>query len=191
MTVRSHRPHARPLSAALLLVSPPPPAPRPQVVIEDGRNTDRAPGQVAVGGPRVQDARLAADACDGGKVDVNAQAARARQAAEAGRRGPGDVCQSRHRILKVARLDDRRGSATVARALFEDLTPPEPPRTRLAPPPRVRLGAGRPDQARAPRHRPAPELVVPEDRGPHGNLRLERDRGWVEPLPAPALDPIA
>ena len=87
---------------------------------------------------------LAADACDGGKVDVNAQAAKPAKPLR-----PGDVVrvtlpQGRHRILKVARLDDRRGSATVARALFEELTPPEPPRTRLAPPPRREVGAGRP-----------------------------------------------
>jgi ribosome-associated heat shock protein Hsp15 len=78
---------------------------------------------------------LAADACDGGKVDVNAQAAKPAKPLR-----PGDVVrvtlpQGRHRMLKVALLDDRRGSATVARTLFEDLTPPEPPRARLAPPP--------------------------------------------------------
>jgi ribosome-associated heat shock protein Hsp15 len=87
---------------------------------------------------------LAADACDGGKVDVNAQAAKPAKPLR-----PGDVVrvtlpQGRHRMLKVALLDDRRGSATVARTLFEDLTPPEPPRTRLAPPPRRFPGAGRP-----------------------------------------------
>ena len=87
---------------------------------------------------------LAADACDGSKVDVNAQAAKPAKALR-----PGDVVrvtlpQDRHRTLKVVRLDDRRRSATVARALFEDLTPPEPPRTRLAPPPRREVGAGRP-----------------------------------------------
>jgi ribosome-associated heat shock protein Hsp15 len=87
---------------------------------------------------------LAADACDGGKVDVNAQAAKPAKPLR-----PGDVVrvtlpQGRHRMLKVALLDDRRGSATVARTLFEDLTPPEPPRARLAPPPRRVPGAGRP-----------------------------------------------
>ena len=87
---------------------------------------------------------LAADACEGGKVDVNAQAAKPAKPLR-----PGDVVRvtlplGRHRMLKVALLDDRRGSATVARTLFEDLTPPEPPRTRLAPPPRRIPGAGRP-----------------------------------------------
>jgi ribosome-associated heat shock protein Hsp15 len=52
--------------------------------------------------------------------------------------------QGRRRILKVTALGERRGSATLARTLFEDLTPPEPPRLRLAPPPRREPGAGRP-----------------------------------------------
>lgn len=87
---------------------------------------------------------LAADACDGGKVDVNAGAAKPAKVLR-----PGDVVrvtlpQGRHRVLKVVGLDDRRGSAAIARGLFEDLTPPEPPRTRLAPPPRREPGAGRP-----------------------------------------------
>jgi ribosome-associated heat shock protein Hsp15 len=87
---------------------------------------------------------LAAHACDGGKVDVNDQAAKPAKGLR-----PGDLIrvslpQGRRRILKVAMLDDRRGSATIAAALFEDLTPPEPPRARLAPPPRREPGAGRP-----------------------------------------------
>jgi ribosome-associated heat shock protein Hsp15 len=52
--------------------------------------------------------------------------------------------RGRRRILRVAGLDDRRGSAEVAKALFEDLTPPEPPRLRQAPPPRREPGTGRP-----------------------------------------------
>src|SRR5215470_6684380 len=87
---------------------------------------------------------LAADACDGGKVDVNEQAAKPAKALR-----PGDMIrvtlpQGRRRILKVAALDDRRGSATMARALYEDLTPPEPPRPRWAAPPARPPGAGRP-----------------------------------------------
>jgi ribosome-associated heat shock protein Hsp15 len=87
---------------------------------------------------------LAAAACDGGKVDVNAQAAKPAKPLR-----PGDVVrvslpQGRSRILRVALVDDRRGPASVARALFADLTPPAPPSTRLAPPPRRVAGAGRP-----------------------------------------------
>ncbi len=87
---------------------------------------------------------LAADACDGGKVDVNAAAAKPAKTLRPGDAVRVTLPQGRHRLLKVVRLDDRRGSATVARALFDDLTPPEPPRTRLAPPPRREPGMGRP-----------------------------------------------
>jgi ribosome-associated heat shock protein Hsp15 len=87
---------------------------------------------------------LAAAACDGGKVDVNEQAAKPARPLR-----PGDVLRvslppGRRRVLKVAALGDRRGPAAAARALFEDLTPPEPPRARLAPPPRREPGSGRP-----------------------------------------------
>lgn len=87
---------------------------------------------------------LAADACDGGKVDVNRQAAKPAKVLR-----PGDVVQvtlpqGRRRILKVTTLDDRRGPPAVARSLFEDLTPLEPRQPRWAPPPRREAGAGRP-----------------------------------------------
>jgi ribosome-associated heat shock protein Hsp15 len=87
---------------------------------------------------------LAAAACDGGKVDVNEQSAKPARSVR-----PGDVVkvtlpQGRRRIVKVVALDDRRGPSVVARALYEDLTPPEPPRPRYAPPPFRPPGAGRP-----------------------------------------------
>lgn len=87
---------------------------------------------------------LAADACDGGRVDVNERAAKPARALR-----PGDLIrislpQGRRRVLKVSALGERRGSPAVARTLFEDLTPAEPPRARLAPPPRRPPGAGRP-----------------------------------------------
>ena len=87
---------------------------------------------------------IAATACDGGKVDVNDQSAKPAKALR-----PGDVIRvtlplGRRRILKVATLGDRRGSATLARTLYEDLTPPEPPRPRWARPPARLQGAGRP-----------------------------------------------
>lgn len=87
---------------------------------------------------------LAADACDGGKVDVNEQAAKPARALRPGDSIRVSLPQGRRRILKVRALGERRGSATMARTLFEDLTPPEPPRSRLAPPPRREPGAGRP-----------------------------------------------
>jgi ribosome-associated heat shock protein Hsp15 len=87
---------------------------------------------------------LAATACDGGKVDVNDQAVKPAKALR-----PGDLIRvtlphGRRRVLKVSALDDRRGPPAVARTLYEDLTPPEPPRARWAPPPMRLPGAGRP-----------------------------------------------
>jgi len=87
---------------------------------------------------------LAATACDGGKVDVNDQAVKPAKALR-----PGDLIRvtlprGRRRVLKVSALDDRRGPPAMARTLYEDLTPPEPPRARWAPPPLRLPGAGRP-----------------------------------------------
>lgn len=87
---------------------------------------------------------LASEACDGGKVDVNAQTAKPAKTLR-----PGDVVhvtlpQGRRRILKVTTLGDRRGSPAMARTLFEDLTPPEPRQPRWAGPPRRAPGSGRP-----------------------------------------------
>ena len=87
---------------------------------------------------------LAADACDGGKVDVNEQSVKPAKNVRPGDQIKVTLPQGRRRILKVVALADRRGSATVARTLYEDLTPPEPPRVRLAPPPYRPPGAGRP-----------------------------------------------
>jgi ribosome-associated heat shock protein Hsp15 len=87
---------------------------------------------------------LAGAACDGGKVDVNDEAAKPARRVRTGDLIRVTLPRGRRRILKVAGVDDRRGSAEVAKALFEDLTPPEPPRPRHAPPPRREPGAGRP-----------------------------------------------
>ena len=87
---------------------------------------------------------LAAAACDGGKVDINADAAKPARRVRAGDRLEVSLPRGRRRILKVIAIGDRRGSAEAARALFEDLTPPEPPRPRRAPPPFREPGAGRP-----------------------------------------------
>jgi ribosome-associated heat shock protein Hsp15 len=87
---------------------------------------------------------LASTACDGGKVDVNDEAAKPARKVRPGDRIMVTLPRGRRRILKVNALGDRRGSPEVARALFEDLTPPEPPRLRQAPPPRREPGAGRP-----------------------------------------------
>jgi len=87
---------------------------------------------------------LAAAACDGGKVDINEEAAKPARRVRAGDRLEVSLPRGRRRILKVVAVGDRRGSADAARALFEDLTPPEPPRPRQAPPPFREPGAGRP-----------------------------------------------
>src|SRR5437667_257558 len=62
---------------------------------------------------------------------------------------PGDYIkvtlpQGRRRVLKVVGLDERRGAPAHARLLYDDLTPPEPPRPRWSPPPFRPPGAGRP-----------------------------------------------
>ena len=83
-------------------------------------------------------------ACDGGKVDVNDEAVKPARRVRAGDLIAVTLPRGRRRILKVAGVDDRRRSAEVAKALFEDLTPPEPPRPRQARPPWRAPGTGRP-----------------------------------------------
>jgi ribosome-associated heat shock protein Hsp15 len=87
---------------------------------------------------------LATAACDGGKVDVNEQAAKPAKLVRAGDSIKVTLPEGRRRILKVIALDDRRGSAQAAARLFEDHSPPPAPRTRYAPPPYRAPGAGRP-----------------------------------------------
>ena len=87
---------------------------------------------------------LASEACDGGKVDVNEDAAKPARLVR-----PGDLVrvtlpQGRHRVLKVIAPGERRGSAAVARTLYEDLTPPEPPRASRPTPIYRPAGSGRP-----------------------------------------------
>lgn len=87
---------------------------------------------------------LASEACDGGKVDVNDEAAKPARAVR-----PGDVLRitlphGRRRILKIIALGERRGSAAVARTLYDDLTPPEPPRGPRGAPVYRPQGSGRP-----------------------------------------------
>jgi len=86
----------------------------------------------------------ASAACDGGKVDVNDEAVKPARRVRAGDLITVTLPRGRRRILKVAGVGERRGSAEIARMLFEDLTPPEPPRARQAPPPWRVPGSGRP-----------------------------------------------
>lgn len=90
---------------------------------------------------------LAAEACDGGKVEVNDYAAKPHKLVRT-----GDMVSFTHpsgrKELKVLALSERRGPAPQARLLYEDLSPPPPPREghpAFLPPPSFRLpGLGRP-----------------------------------------------
>jgi ribosome-associated heat shock protein Hsp15 len=86
---------------------------------------------------------LAAAACDGGKVELNEQSAKPSKALR-----PGDLLRvtlpSGRRIARVVALSEHRGSAAIARGLYDDLTPPEPPRSRQPRPAYRPAGAGRP-----------------------------------------------
>lgn len=70
---------------------------------------------------------LAQEACDGGHVKVNERPAQPARPVKVGdtveARTPGGL-----RVLKVLALDVKRGPASVARALYEDHSPPPPPR---------------------------------------------------------------
>ena len=87
---------------------------------------------------------LAQAACDGGKVDVNAQAAKPSRGIRAGDRV--QVTQGEwRRELVVKALSERRGPAAEARALYDDLSPPPPPRALRPPRAVYRVpGLGRP-----------------------------------------------
>ena len=87
---------------------------------------------------------LASAACDGGKVDLNAQAVKPSKNVHAGDLVKVTLPRGRRRVVRVLAVGARRGSAEAAKALFEDLTPPEPPRPRQPPPPYRPPGAGRP-----------------------------------------------
>ena len=86
---------------------------------------------------------LAAAACAGGKVDLNAQAAKPAKLVR-----PGDLLRitvgPARRVLRVTGLGDRRGPPSAARMLYEDLTPPAPPRLRAMPVAVRPMGTGRP-----------------------------------------------
>jgi ribosome-associated heat shock protein Hsp15 len=89
---------------------------------------------------------LAAAACHGGKVDVNHQAAKPSRLLRAGDTVQVTVERGR-RVVRVAALADRRGPATAARTLYDDLTPPAPPRIRAGRPAYRAPGTGRPTKS--------------------------------------------
>jgi ribosome-associated heat shock protein Hsp15 len=86
---------------------------------------------------------LAAAACTGGKVDVNDEAAKPARLVRVGDRLHVTVPGGR-RVARVLALSERRGPPAQARTLYEDLTPPAPPRLRQPPPSSRPPGAGRP-----------------------------------------------
>ena len=85
---------------------------------------------------------LAADACGGGKVEINGNTAKPATQVKT-----GDLIEARTpggpRVLKVLALSERRGPAKVAQTLYEDRTPEPEPRPVLPPLLRNR-GMGRP-----------------------------------------------
>ena len=86
----------------------------------------------------------AAAACEGGKVDVNEQAAKPARGVR-----PGDLLhitqRQTRRIVRIVALAERRGSGATAALLYEDLTPPPPPRAQRPAPTMYRPPvAGRP-----------------------------------------------
>jgi ribosome-associated heat shock protein Hsp15 len=87
---------------------------------------------------------LAHAACAGGKVHVNGQAAKPSRAIRAGDRLRVSLGEWR-RELVVRSLAERRGPARAAQALYEDHSPPPPPRAgRLSLPVARPPGLGRP-----------------------------------------------
>ena len=86
---------------------------------------------------------LAATACAGGKVDVNEQSVKPAKIVQVGDLVKVTIGTMR-RVLRVRALSERRGPAPEARALYDDLTPPAPPRIRALPIGAREVGAGRP-----------------------------------------------
>lgn len=87
---------------------------------------------------------LAQAACAGGKVDLNGQAAKAARPVRVGDRLRVTFGEWRRELL-VRALGERRGPASAARGLYEDLSPPPPPRPQRLLPPVLRApGLGRP-----------------------------------------------
>jgi len=89
---------------------------------------------------------LAAEACDGGKVEVNGHTAKPHKLVRV-----NDSLSFLHpsgpKELKVLALSERRGPAPEARLLYEDHSPPPPPREArpfFVPPPLRSPGMGRP-----------------------------------------------
>jgi ribosome-associated heat shock protein Hsp15 len=86
---------------------------------------------------------LAAQACDGGKVDVNGHGAKPHKLIRAGDELAVTISSGKRR-LKVRGTAERRGPASIARLLYDDLTPPKPPAPPKDPGLWRETGSGRP-----------------------------------------------
>lgn len=90
---------------------------------------------------------LCAEACAGGKVEVNGNTAAAHKVVRVGDRIAATTVAGRRQLV-VKELGLRRLSAPAARELYEDVTPPPSPeeleRRRHAPPEFRDPGSGRP-----------------------------------------------
>jgi ribosome-associated heat shock protein Hsp15 len=86
---------------------------------------------------------LAAQACDGGKVSVNGAHAKPHKLVR-----PGDLLEITtpvgKRQWRVRGIAERRGPASVAQSLYDDLTPPPAPEPVGLSMPRRERGSGRP-----------------------------------------------
>jgi ribosome-associated heat shock protein Hsp15 len=86
---------------------------------------------------------LAAEACQGGKVVVNGNGAKPHKLVR-----PSDEIEitlpGGKRKLKLLDVAERRGPASVARLLYDDLTPPKPPEPPRDPGVWRESGSGRP-----------------------------------------------
>ena len=87
---------------------------------------------------------LASKACDGGKVEVNGFRSKPHKLIKIGDIVEFSVGDWR-RKAKIIQLSERRGPASVARLLYEDLSPPPPTREKeLFFTPQRPKGSGRP-----------------------------------------------
>jgi ribosome-associated heat shock protein Hsp15 len=84
----------------------------------------------------------ATDACTGGHVTVNGTAVRASHVVRVGDELTAHAPRG-YVVLKILKLADKRLGPPLARELYEDHSPPPPPRDELFPARRER-GAGRP-----------------------------------------------
>jgi ribosome-associated heat shock protein Hsp15 len=95
----------------------------------------------------------AKELCDGGRVEVNGQRAKAHRVVQPGDRIVLTLGPDHRREVAVLAVAERHVARVEARALYEDLTPQPSPEeielrrmARLAPPPAPPRGSGRPEK---------------------------------------------